>query len=96
MPSQESGGLQPEKRSSAAPSHPAPEGDPAAPGSPPDRLRRRSSAKPAEESFSELVYRENSSDNETEVSYMIDFYDKIHFNRVLAKKMANFLNRKSK
>jgi len=45
-------------------------------------------------STSELVYNENSSDSETEVSYMIDFYDRIHFNRVLAKRMASFLNRK--
>ncbi|KAI5168605.1 hypothetical protein PAEPH01_0271 [Pancytospora epiphaga] len=38
----------------------------------------------------------HSSDNETEVSYMIDFYDKIHFNKILVKKMTKFLNRRRK
>lgn len=45
---------------------------------------------------SECTIAENSSGNETEVSYMIDYYDKVHFNRLLVKKMAKFLNKKHK
>ncbi|KAI4292356.1 hypothetical protein PAPHI01_1630 [Pancytospora philotis] len=39
---------------------------------------------------------DNSSDADTEISYMIDFYDKRHFNRMLAKKMENFLNKRER
>lgn len=53
------------------------------------------------ESYTESSYQDeykelqqNISDNDTEVTCMIDFYDKIHFNRILAKKMAAFLKEK--
>lgn len=37
-------------------------------------------------------YSKKESD-ETEVSCVIDFYDKDHFNKMLAYKMKNFLNK---
>ena len=36
----------------------------------------------------------SNKDEEPDVSCVIDFYDKSHFNKLLAKKMAKFLAKK--